>query len=107
MSDEKRSVSDQELSDLLQDLEEMLRYLEETVAGLDQLAKTLGDDFKGPAATAHKKLQRDAYRDAVRVRQMLLHVEDATKRRGESLGERYLELLHRFQSLQRSSDASD
>src|SRR5262249_28686153 len=102
MSNGERSVSDQELSDLVQDLEEMLRYVEQAIERLGQLSGSAEADWKGPAAAAHKKLQRDAYRDAARIRQLLLHVEQTAKERGESPSQRYLDLRHRFQALQLS-----
>ncbi|MET7765828.1 hypothetical protein [Streptomyces sp. NPDC005336] len=104
MSKDKLPVTDQELSDLVTDLEEMLNYLEEKIESLDHLVRSAEPDHKGPAAAAYKKLQRDAYMDAVRVRQLLTRTEEATKQRGESLSPRYLDLLHRFQSLQKPSE---
>ncbi|MET7932613.1 hypothetical protein [Streptomyces sp. NPDC005322] len=104
MSKDKLSVTEQELSDLVTDLEGMLNYLEKTIESLDHLAGSAEPDHKGPAAAAYKKLQRDAYMDAVRIRQLLIRIEEATKQRGESLSPRYLELLHRFQSLQKPSE---
>jgi WXG100 family type VII secretion target len=104
MSKDKPSVSDQDLSDRIKDLEERQSYLETTVDRLAHLVESVDEDWKGPAAAAYKKLQRDSYKDAARIRQMLLHIEEATKQRGESLSQPYLDLLHRFQSLQRSSE---
>ncbi|QKV93214.1 hypothetical protein HUT19_16815 [Streptomyces sp. NA02950] len=103
MSQDKLSVSEQELSDLIRDLEEMISYLERKIERLDHLVRSLDADPKGPAATAHKKLQRDAYMDAARIRQLMTRIEDATKRHGASLSPDFLELRHRFLSLQRSS----
>ncbi|MEU8822204.1 hypothetical protein [Streptomyces sp. NPDC048636] len=103
MSQDKLSVSDQELSDLIKDLEEMISYLERKIERLEHLVPSLDADRKGPAATAYKKLQRDAYMDGARIRQMMTRVEDATKRHGDSLSQDYLDLRHRFISLQRSS----
>ncbi|MBL1099360.1 WXG100 family type VII secretion target [Streptomyces coffeae] len=103
MSQDKLSVSDQELPDLIKDLEEMISYLERKIERLDHLVHSLDADWKGPAATAYKKLQRDAYMDAARIRQLMTRIEDATKRHGDGLSPAYLELRHRFLSLQRSS----
>ncbi len=104
MSKDKLSVSDQELSDLIKDLEGMLSYLEEQSERLGHLRQSVDpDDHKGPAAAAYKKLERDAYMDAVRIRQLLTRIEEAAKQRGESPSERYEELRNRFQSLQKSS----
>ncbi|OPF83572.1 hypothetical protein VT50_0203860 [Streptomyces antioxidans] len=104
MSKDKLSVSDQDLSDLIKDLEGMLSYLEEQIERLGQLRQSMDpDDHKGPAAAAYKKLERDAYTGAVRVRQLLTRIEEVAKERGESPGERYEELRTRFQSLQKPS----
>ncbi|BBJ41716.1 hypothetical protein SSPO_044340 [Streptomyces antimycoticus] len=104
MSNDKLSVSDQDLSDLIKDLEGMLSYLEEQIERLGHLKQSVDpDDHKGPAAAAYKKLERDAYMDAVRIRQLLTRIEEAVKQRGESPNERYEELRHRFQSLQKPS----
>ncbi|WP_413102734.1 hypothetical protein [Streptomyces sp. Inha503] len=104
MSKDKLSVSDQDLSDLIKDLEGMLSYLEEQIERLGHLRQSVDpDDHKGPAAAAYKKLERDAYTDAVRVRQLLTRIEEVAKERGETPGERYEELRTRFQSLQKPS----
>ncbi|MFE2183086.1 hypothetical protein [Streptomyces sp. NPDC059455] len=104
MSKDKLSVSDQDLSDLIKDLEGMLSYLEEQIERLGHLRQSVDpDDHKTPAAAAYKKLERDAYTDAVRVRQLLTRIEEVAKERGETPGERYEELRTRFQSLQKPS----
>ncbi|NIY67467.1 hypothetical protein SMALB_5523 [Streptomyces malaysiensis] len=102
MSNDKLSISDQDLSDLIKDLEKMLSYLKEQIERLGHLRQSMDpNDHKGPAVAAYKKLERDAYAGAVRVRQLLTRIEEAAKQRGESPGERYEELRSRFQSLQK------
>ena len=107
MSNDKPFVSDQDIPDLIKDLEAMQHYFEQKAERLDHLAGSVDAGWKGPAAAAYKKLQRDAYKDAARIRQLLIHIEEATKRRGESLSPHYLELRRRFQSLRRSSPGRD
>ncbi|WP_432587100.1 WXG100 family type VII secretion target [Streptomyces sp. HD1123-B1] len=103
MSQDKLSVSERELSDLTRDLEEMISYLERKIERLDHLVRSLDADWKGPAAAAYKKLQRDAYMDAARIRQLMTRIEETTKRHGGTLSQDFLDLRHRFLSLQRSS----
>lgn len=102
MGKEKLSVSDQDLTSLIKDLEETQSYVETKIKRLNLLTESVDKDGKGPAATAYKKLQRDVSMDAVRIRQMLNAVEEATKAQGADADPRYLELLHRFQVLQKS-----
>ncbi|WP_346173343.1 hypothetical protein [Streptomyces cuspidosporus] len=104
MGKEKLSVSDQDLTSLIKDLEGTLSYVETKIKRLNLLVESVDKDEKGSAAAAHKKLRRDVSMDAVRIRQMLNAVEEATKAQGADTHPQYLELLHRFQALQKSSE---
>ncbi|MGO4418147.1 hypothetical protein AB4Z54_05135 [Streptomyces sp. MCAF7] len=104
MGKEKLSVSDQDLTSLIKDLEGMQSYVETKIERLNLLVESVDKDEKGPAATAYKKLQRDVSMDAVRIRQMLNAVEEATKAQGADPDPRYLDLLKRFQALQKSPE---
>jgi hypothetical protein len=104
MGKEKLSVSDQDLTSLIKDLEEMQSYVETKIKRLNLLVESVDKDGKGPAATAYKKLQRDVSMDAVRIRQMLNAVEEAMKAQGADAAPQYLDLLERFQALQKSPE---
>ncbi|MDX3226423.1 hypothetical protein [Streptomyces sp. ME19-01-6] len=104
MGKEKLSVSDQDLTTLIKDLEEMQSYVETKIKRLNLLVESVDKDGKGPSAAAYKKLQRDVSMDAVRIRQMLNAVEEATKAQGADADPQYLDLLHRFQALQKSPE---
>ncbi|GHF57682.1 hypothetical protein GCM10010218_43870 [Streptomyces mashuensis] len=103
MGNERLAAQDDNLSSLVRDLDEMERYLKTKIEHLNDLVGSVDNGWKSPAATAYKELQLTVNRDAVRIREMLILVEEAVKLSRDGFNAQDMEILHHFQQLQKST----
>lgn len=106
MQDGDLQVSESNLTKLADDLDEMQRYLEQQVRRMDAVVDSIAAGWQGPTATAYRALHRGVAEDAVRIRQVLFLLEEATRASRDGFTEQELEILARFKRVQSGEDVS-
>ncbi|MEV0413464.1 WXG100 family type VII secretion target [Streptomyces sp. NPDC050448] len=106
MADGDLQVSESNLTTLADDLDEMQRYLEKQVRRMDAVVDGIAAGWQGPTATAYRSLHRGVAEDAVRIRQVLSLLEEATRASRDGFTEQELEILARFKRVQNTEDVS-
>ena len=93
-------VSSKDLTKLANDLGSMREHLEHQVKRMDAVVDRIEAGWRGPAATAYREFHRAATEDAVRIREVMKHLEQAVllSRDGFSAGDLHvLEQMRRVQ----------
>ncbi|CAL9452869.1 WXG100 family type VII secretion target [Streptomyces sp. enrichment culture] len=67
------------LTALADDLDDMQAYLDQQVKRMDAIVDSIEARWRGPAATAYRKLHRAAAEDAVRIRLVMQRLEQAVR----------------------------
>jgi WXG100 family type VII secretion target len=93
-------VTSHQLTKLADDLGAMERDLHKKIERLDQLVDAAERGWKSPAATVYRDLQRSVNRDALRIREMLLAIEQAVRLSRDGFSAQDLEIMLRIQRLQ-------
>ncbi|MYV67112.1 WXG100 family type VII secretion target [Streptomyces sp. SID2131] len=99
-------VSEDNLTTLANDLDGMQRYLEKQVRAMDGVVDRIAAGWQGPTATAYRSLHRGVAEDAVRIRQVLVLLEAATRASRDGFTQQELDLLARLRQTQRGEDVS-
>ncbi|RSS45965.1 WXG100 family type VII secretion target [Streptomyces sp. WAC08241] len=99
-------VSEDNLTTLANDLDGMQRYLEQQVRAMDGVVDRIAAGWQGPTATAYRSLHRGVAEDAVRIRQVLVLLEAATRASRDGFTQQELDLLARLRQTQRGEDVS-
>lgn len=76
-SDLDLHVSSKDLTKLADDLGSMREHLENQVKRMDAVVDRIEAGWRGPAATAYREFHRAATEDAVRIREVMKHLEQA------------------------------
>ncbi|HEY8984084.1 MAG TPA: WXG100 family type VII secretion target [Streptomyces sp.] len=72
-------VSSQELTKLADDLDDMQDHLDNQIKRMDAIVDRIEAGWRGPAATAYREFHRAATEDAVRIREVMKHLEQAVR----------------------------
>ncbi|MFF9115018.1 WXG100 family type VII secretion target [Streptomyces massasporeus] len=72
-------VSSQDLTKLADDLDDMQVHLDKQVRRMDAIVDRIEAGWRGPAATAYRGFHRAAAEDAVRIREVIRHLEQAVR----------------------------
>lgn len=99
-------VSEDNLTALANDLDGMQRHLEKQVRAMDGVVDRIAAGWQGPTATAYRSLHRGVAEDAVRIRQVLVLLEAATRASRDGFTQQELDLLARLRQTQRGEDVS-
>ncbi|MFE8939858.1 WXG100 family type VII secretion target [Streptomyces sp. NPDC007872] len=99
-------VSEDNLTTLANDLDGMQRHLEKQVRAMDGVVDRIAAGWQGPTATAYRSLHRGVAEDAVRIRQVLVLLEAATRASRDGFTQQELDLLARLRQTQRGEDVS-
>jgi WXG100 family type VII secretion target len=92
-------VSSQDLTKLADDLDEMQRYLNDQITRMDQIVDRIEAGWRGPAATAYRGFHRAAAEDAVRIREVMRHLEQAVRMSRDGFTEDELDVMARLRSI--------
>ncbi|MGC9436568.1 WXG100 family type VII secretion target [Streptomyces sp. WG5] len=93
-------VSDDDLTKLAGDLEDMQDHLDKQVTRMDGVVDRIEAGWRGPAASAYRGFHRAAAEDAVRIREVIRHLEQAVRLSRDGFTERELDVLAQLQRIQ-------
>ncbi|MFJ9551494.1 WXG100 family type VII secretion target [Streptomyces erythrochromogenes] len=106
MQDSDLRVSEDGLTRLADDLDQMQGHLERQIRDMDRVVDSIAAGWQGPTATAYRALHRGAAEDAVRIRQTLALLEQATRAARDGFTAQELEILAAFKQVQSQEDVS-
>ncbi|MFJ6781955.1 WXG100 family type VII secretion target [Streptomyces yangpuensis] len=106
MQDSDLRVSEDGLTRLADDLDQMQGHLERQIRDMDRVVDSIAAGWQGPTATAYRSLHRGAAEDAVRIRQVLALLEEATRAARDGFTAQELEILAAFKRVQSQEDVS-
>ncbi|MDX3536316.1 WXG100 family type VII secretion target [Streptomyces sp. MB09-01] len=106
MTDGDLKVSEDGLTKLADDLDQMQGHLERQIRDMDRVVDSIAAGWQGPTATAYRALHRGAAEDAVRIRQVLSLLEEATRASRDGFTAQELEVLAAFKRVQGKEDVS-
>ncbi|MBL3669299.1 WXG100 family type VII secretion target [Streptomyces sp. M2CJ-2] len=98
-------VSSQDLTKLADDLDDMQDHLDKQVRRMDAIVDRIEAGWRGPAATAYREFHRAAAEDAVRIREVIRHLEQAVRLSRDGFTEQELEVVARLRSIQVDIDS--
>ncbi|MBQ0825674.1 WXG100 family type VII secretion target [Streptomyces tagetis] len=99
------SVSSRDLTTLAGDLDDMQEYLNKQVKRMDAIVDSIEAGWRGPTATAYREFHRAAAKDAVRIREVIRHIEQAVRLSRDGFTEQELEVVARLRSVQVDIDS--
>ncbi|WP_424891490.1 WXG100 family type VII secretion target [Streptomyces sp. XH2] len=102
MGNDRLAAGHKELSDLVRDLGSMVKHLERKIRHLNELVGSVGTGWQSDAASAYKQLQKSVNQDAARIAKALVLIKEAVELSRDGFSEQDLEILHRFQRIQKS-----
>ncbi|MEU9009857.1 WXG100 family type VII secretion target [Streptomyces sp. NPDC048479] len=97
-------VSDDDLTRLAGDLDDMQRHLDSQVRRMDAIVDRIAAGWKGEAAKGYRALHRGAAEDAVRIREILVVLEEAMGAGRDGFSQQELENLRRMRRAQSQVD---
>ncbi|MFE6838497.1 WXG100 family type VII secretion target [Streptomyces sp. NPDC057705] len=106
MTDSDLKVSEGGLTKLADDLDQMQGHLERQIRDMDRVVDSIAAGWQGPTATAYRALHRGAAEDAVRIRQVLSLLEQATRASRDGFTAQELEVLASFKRVQSQEDVA-
>ncbi|OLZ43376.1 hypothetical protein AVW11_35285 [Streptomyces amritsarensis] len=106
MQDSDLRVSEDGLTRLADDLDQMQGHLERQIRDMDRVVDSIAAGWQGPTATAYRSLHRGAAEDAVRIRQVLALLEEATRAARDGFTAQELEILAAFKRVQNQEDVA-
>ncbi|MGA5201129.1 WXG100 family type VII secretion target [Streptomyces variegatus] len=98
-------VSSQDLTKLADDLDDMQVHLDKQVRRMDAIVDRIEAGWRGPAATAYRGFHRAAAEDAVRIREVIRHLEQAVRLSRDGFTEHELELMAQLRSIRVDIDS--
>lgn len=93
-------VSDDDLTKLADDLDDMQDHLDKQVRRMDGVVDHIEAGWRGPAGTAYRAFHRAAAEDAVRIREVIRHLEQAVRLSRDGFTEIELDVLTQLQRIQ-------
>ncbi|MFJ7155740.1 WXG100 family type VII secretion target [Streptomyces sp. NPDC101118] len=100
-------VSEDELTKLADDMDAMQAYLEQQTRRMDAVVDGIESGWAGPTATAYRSLHQGVAEDAVRIRQVLVLLEQATRLSRDGFTEQELDTLGRLKKMQDSENVPE
>lgn len=92
-------VSGQDLTKLADDLDDMQNHLDQQVKRMDAIVDRIEAGWRGPAATAYREFHRAAAEDAVRIRDVMKHLEQAVRLSRDGFTEQELDVLQQMRQI--------
>ncbi|MFD8644366.1 WXG100 family type VII secretion target [Streptomyces zaomyceticus] len=97
-TDPNLAVADEDLKRLADDLDAMRTYIDGQVRRMDAIVDRAEARWRSEAATAYRKLHREAGADAVRVREILGVLAQAVRMSRDGFTRQELDTLRRFRA---------
>ncbi|MCX5391763.1 WXG100 family type VII secretion target [Streptomyces sp. NBC_00094] len=97
-------VSEGELTKLAGDLDAMQGYLEQQTRRMDAIVDSIAAGWQGPTAKAYRSLHQEVAEDAVRIRNVMILLEEATRLSRDGFTQQELDTLGRIRKLQEGTD---
>ncbi|MEV7995023.1 WXG100 family type VII secretion target [Streptomyces sp. NPDC086077] len=98
-------VSGQDLTKLADDLDDMQAHLDQQVRRMDAIVDRIEAGWRGPAATAYRGFHRAAAEDAVRIREVIRHLEQAVRLSRDGFTQQELDVVARVRRIQVDIDS--
>ncbi|MGW0709365.1 WXG100 family type VII secretion target [Streptomyces sp. NPDC002643] len=98
-------VSSDKLTKLADDLDDMQDHLDKQIKRMDGIVDRIEAGWRGPAATAYRAFHRAAAEDAVRIREVMRHLEQAVRLSRDGFDQQELDVLQRIQRIQVDIDS--
>ncbi|KOT35354.1 hypothetical protein ADK41_25515 [Streptomyces caelestis] len=92
-------VSDDDLTKLADDLDDMQDHLDKQVRRMDGVVDRIEAGWRGPAGSAYRGFHRAAAEDAVRIREVIRHLEQAVRLSRDGFTQRELDVLAQLQRI--------
>ncbi|MFH9859374.1 WXG100 family type VII secretion target [Streptomyces sp. NPDC017202] len=92
-------ASSQDLTKLADDLDDMQDHLDKQVRRMDAIVDRVEAGWRGPAATAYREFHRAAAEDAVRIREVIRHIEQAVRLSRDGFTEQELEVMAQLRAI--------
>ncbi|MEV0526966.1 WXG100 family type VII secretion target [Streptomyces sp. NPDC050439] len=92
-------VSSKDLTKLTEDLDAMQDHLDKQVRRMDAIVDRIEAGWRGPAATAYREFHRAAAEDAVRIREVIRHIEQAVRLSRDGFTEQELDVMAQLRSI--------
>ncbi|MFE4049553.1 WXG100 family type VII secretion target [Streptomyces sp. YIM B13518] len=92
-------VSGEDLTKLADDLDDMQDHLDRQVRRMDAIVDRIEAGWRGPAGTAYRAFHRAAAEDAVRIRDIMRHLEQAVRLSRDGFTEKELDVLQRIRNV--------
>ncbi|MFE7123657.1 WXG100 family type VII secretion target [Streptomyces sp. NPDC057617] len=100
------NVSADDLTRLSGDLDDMQRHLDTQVRRMDAIVDRIEAGWQGEASRGYRALHRGAAEDAVRIREILVVLEEAVRLGRDGFTSQELETLRRMRSAASSVDVA-
>jgi WXG100 family type VII secretion target len=98
-------VSGENLTKLADDLEGMQDHLDRQIRRMDAIVDRIEAGWRGPAGTAYRTFHRAAAEDAVRIRDVMRHLEQAVRLSRNGFTEKELDVLQQMRSIRVDIDS--
>ncbi|MFD7710456.1 WXG100 family type VII secretion target [Streptomyces sp. NPDC059785] len=98
-------ASAEDLTKLADDLDDMQDHLDSQVRRMDAIVDRIEAGWRGPAATAYREFHRAAAADAVRIRDVMKHLEQAVRLSRDGFTEQELDVLARMRQIRVDVDS--
>ncbi|MEU8690518.1 WXG100 family type VII secretion target [Streptomyces sp. NPDC048665] len=92
-------VSSHDLKKLADDLDDMQDHLDQQVKRMDAFVDHIEAGWRGPAAKAYREFHRAAAEDAVRIRDVMKHLEQAVRLSRGGFTEQELDVLAKMRRI--------
>lgn len=105
-SDADLNASEGDLTRLADDMDSMQRHLDSQVRRMDAIVDRIEAGWKGETAQAYRALHRGAAEDAVRIREILVVLEEAVRMGRDGFTQQELDVLQAFRRVRSSVDVA-
>lgn len=105
-SDAELNASRGDLTRLADDMDSMQRHLDAQVRRMDAIVDRIEAGWKGETGRAYRALHRGAAEDAVRIREILVVLEQAVRMGRDGFTQQELDVLQAFRRVRSSVDVA-
>ncbi|ARE74551.1 MULTISPECIES: WXG100 family type VII secretion target [Streptomyces] len=100
------NVSEDGLTKLADDMDSMQRYLDRQVRRMDAVVDRIEAGWRGETGSAYRALHRAAAEDTVRIREILVVLEQAVRMSRNGFTQQELDTLQSFRGVHSSVDVA-
>ena len=98
-------ASDEVLTKLANDLDDMQDHLDKQFRRMDAIVDRIETGWRGPAGTAYRGFHRAAAEDAVRIRDIMRHLEEAVRMSRDGFTQRELDVMRQMRRIEVDIDS--